>query len=67
MKAEQLDQKNSWRGAIGPSPPSPTSIAFLGKDMAQSNGTRVPFVRDDAGRVGWVGSGLRLIPRTAAS
>jgi CubicO group peptidase (beta-lactamase class C family) len=67
LKAEQLDQKNSWRGAIGPSPPSPTSIAFLGKDMAQSNGTRVPFVRDDAGRVGWVGSGLRLIPRTAAS
>ena len=24
LKAEQLDQKNSWRGAIGPSPQSPT-------------------------------------------
>jgi hypothetical protein len=64
---EQLEQKNSWRGAIGPSPPPPTSFAFLGKDMAVSNGARVPFVRDDAGRVGWVENGFRLVPHTAAS
>jgi hypothetical protein len=67
LKAELLEQNNSWRGALGPSPPPPTSIAFLGKDMAVSQGMRVPFVRDDAGRVGWVESGLRLVPHTAAS
>jgi CubicO group peptidase (beta-lactamase class C family) len=66
-KAEQLEQKNEWRqGNIGPSPPPPISYTFLGKDMAQSNGVLVPFVRDDAGRVGWVGAGLRLVPHTAA-
>ena len=64
---EQLDQKNSWQPAIGPTPPPPTSVAFLGKDMALSKGTRLPFVRDDAGRVGWVESGFRLVPHTAAS
>jgi hypothetical protein len=64
---ELLDIKNAWRGAIGPSPPPSTSFAFLGKDIALSQGTRVPFVRDDAGRVGWVASGFRLIPHTAAS
>jgi CubicO group peptidase (beta-lactamase class C family) len=65
---EHLDEKNSLGdGAIGPSQPPPTSIAFLGKDMAVSQGTRVPFVRDDAGRVGWVENGFRLVPHTAAS
>jgi hypothetical protein len=64
---EPLDQKNSWQGAIGPSPPPPTSVVFLGKDMALSNGTRLPFVRDDAGSVGWVESGFRLVPHTGAS
>jgi len=64
---EHLDEKNSLGdGAIGPSPPPPTSIAFLGKDMAVIQGTRVPFVRDDAGRVGWVENGFRLVPHTAA-
>ena len=70
MTTENMDQKNSCRFAIGPSRPSPppsTSIAFLAKDLAISNGLRIPFVRDDAGRVGWAGSGLRLAPRTAAS
>jgi CubicO group peptidase (beta-lactamase class C family) len=65
--AELLDQKNAWQAAIGPSPPPPSSIAFLGKDMGLSSGTRLPFVRDDAGRVGWVEAGFRLIPHTAAS
>lgn len=66
-KAEQLDQKNEWRqGNIGPAPPPPISYTFLEKDMAQANGVLVPFVRDDAGRVGWVGAGLRLVPHTAA-
>jgi hypothetical protein len=64
---EHLDEKNSWEEAIGPSPPPPTSIAFLGKDMAVSQGGRVPFVRDDAGRVGWVEYDFRLVPHTAAS
>jgi hypothetical protein len=24
---------------------------------------RVPFIRDDADQVGWIASGLRLVPR----
>lgn len=60
-------QKDSWRPAIWPTPPPPSAVTFLGKDMAQGNGTCIPFVRDDAGRVGWVGSGLRLIPRATGS
>jgi hypothetical protein len=31
--------------------------------MAVVNGARLPFVRDADGRVQWVASGLRLIPR----
>jgi hypothetical protein len=65
--ATPQDQKNAWQAAVGPTPPPPTSVAFLGKDMALSKGTRLPFVRDDGGRVGWVESGFRLVLHTAAS
>jgi hypothetical protein len=39
-------------------------ITFLGEDEAVAYGiSRFPFVRDGEGNVGWVSSGLRLIPR----
>ncbi|MGC4107584.1 MAG: serine hydrolase [Thermomicrobiales bacterium] len=39
-------------------------LAFTEKDAGVLRGiARIPFVRDDAGKVGWIASGLRLIPR----
>ncbi len=58
---------NSWEPAVMPPPPPPAALAFLGKDMAKHRGARLPFVRDDGGSVGWVGSGFRLVPRIVAS
>jgi hypothetical protein len=40
-------------------------VTFLAKDMAMANGARLPFVRDASGRVRWVSSSLRLVPRLA--
>jgi CubicO group peptidase (beta-lactamase class C family) len=64
---QRLDQANSWEPAIAPPPPALTTVEFLGTDMALSRGALLPFVRDDAGRVGWVESGFRLVPRIADS
>jgi CubicO group peptidase (beta-lactamase class C family) len=58
-------QANSWEPAIMPPPPRRAALAFLGKDMAKHKGARLPFVRDHSGSVGWVESGLRLVPRIA--
>jgi hypothetical protein len=38
-------------------------LTFLAKDMALANGVRILFVRDASGRVQWVSSGARLVPR----
>ena len=38
----------------------------MARDMAMANGARLPFVRDADDRVGWVSSGLRLVPRVEA-
>ena len=40
-------------------------MTFLAKDMALANGAHVSFVGDASGRVRWVSSGLRLVPRLA--
>ncbi|MDH6198309.1 CubicO group peptidase (beta-lactamase class C family) [Mycobacterium frederiksbergense] len=55
---------NTLRPAVGPlSPAEPVPVGFLAKDSGVAGGARVPFVRDDAGQVGWVSGGLRLVPR----
>lgn len=64
-KVQRLPQENSWEPAVAPPHPPPTTVTFLDSDMGQSRGARLPFVRDDEGRVGWVESGFRLIPRIA--
>jgi hypothetical protein len=67
VTSEQLIQPGSWQPAIqppsGPGPAVP--LTFLAKDIALVNGARVPFVRDASGRVQWVSSGARLVPRVA--
>jgi CubicO group peptidase (beta-lactamase class C family) len=67
MATETLEQKNTWQFAIAAPPPPPAPVAFLGKDAAVSGPLLVPFVRDDAGRVGWVASGYRLLPHASAT
>jgi len=62
---EQLVQPGSWQPAIQPPPAPAAPVTFLAKDMALANGARVPFVRDASGRVQWVSSGARLVPRVA--
>ena len=60
---ETIDQPGAWTASINP-PPAPTMpLTFIDKDMAVMAGSRLPFVRDADGRVGWVSTGLRLLPR----
>jgi CubicO group peptidase (beta-lactamase class C family) len=66
MSIEQLDPPGSYQSTIRPPSAPPVPVAFLAKDMAVVHGTRVPFVRDEAGHVQWVSLGLRLVPRVAA-
>jgi CubicO group peptidase (beta-lactamase class C family) len=55
---------NSMRPAVGPRlPPPPATLGFLARDAFTVGGGIIPFVRNDAGQVGWASSGLRLIPR----
>jgi CubicO group peptidase (beta-lactamase class C family) len=63
LSVELLDQPGSWQPAILPPTGPPAPVAFLAKDMAVVNGVRLPFVRDAQGRVQWISSGLRLVPR----
>jgi CubicO group peptidase (beta-lactamase class C family) len=65
LTIELIEQPGAWLAAINPPPPLPAAVAFLAEDMAVANGSRMPFVRDAEDRVGWVSSGLRLLPRVA--
>lgn len=65
--SESLDVPNSMRPAVGPPPMrEPAALQFLARDEAVIGETRFPFVRNDSGTIGWVSSGLRLIPRSHA-
>lgn len=62
---ETIELPGTLQPAIAPNPPAPFEVSFTGKDAGLAAGImRVPFVRDDAGKVGWMSFGLRLIPRT---
>jgi CubicO group peptidase (beta-lactamase class C family) len=63
LTIELIEQPGGWLAAINAPPPPPAAVAFLAEDMAVANGQRLPFVRDAEGRVGWVATGLRLLPR----
>lgn len=64
LAAEPIEIPGAWSPAILPVQAGPASIAFTAKDAGLARGVlRVPFVRDDAGKVGWIASGLRLIPK----
>jgi CubicO group peptidase (beta-lactamase class C family) len=66
LTIETIEQPGAWVSALNPPPTPPAAVAFLAEDMAVANRQRLPFVRDAEGRVGWVGSGLRLLPRVDA-
>jgi hypothetical protein len=65
VTTELLIQPGSWQSAIQPLPAPAAPVTFLAKDIALANGARIPFVRDASGRVQWVSSGLRLLPRVS--
>ncbi|MDQ3694778.1 MAG: beta-lactamase family protein [Chloroflexota bacterium] len=58
-----IQQPLSWQPALLPPTAPPAPVTFLAKDIGVMNGARLPFVRDAEGRIGWVSSGLRLVPR----
>jgi hypothetical protein len=60
---EPVEPQGTVQSAIQPMPTGPAPIGFLEEDDATLGGARLPFVRDDAGRVGWLSIGARLIPR----
>jgi Beta-lactamase len=61
-----IDHPGVYQPAILPPAAPPAPVTFLARDMAVVNGSRLPFVGDVAGRVQWVSSGLRLVPRVEA-
>jgi CubicO group peptidase (beta-lactamase class C family) len=64
MTVETIIVPGTFQPAIQPLSPPAMPITFLGEDEAVAYGiSRFPFVRDGEGNVGWVSSGLRLIPR----
>jgi CubicO group peptidase (beta-lactamase class C family) len=55
---------NAWQPVIPLPVAEPAQLALVAPDIAGlPGGPRIPFVRDADGNVGWVNSGLRLIPR----
>jgi hypothetical protein len=66
LSIEHIDQPGAYVDTIRPPTAPPVPVAFLAKDMADVNGARVSFVRDQEGRVQWVAVGLRLMPRVEA-
>jgi CubicO group peptidase (beta-lactamase class C family) len=64
-RVEEAPEPGIFRTAIEPPPsPGPLPVTFLGEDMGVVAGQALqPFVRNTAGRVGWVVQGLQLLPR----
>jgi CubicO group peptidase (beta-lactamase class C family) len=60
---ETIDQPGAFSASLNPAPPPPLPVTFLARDESVMAGTRLPFVRDVDGRVAWVSTGLRLLPR----
>jgi CubicO group peptidase (beta-lactamase class C family) len=59
---------NAMRPVIEPLPGrEPAPVEFVTRDAVKAGDGLTPFVRDDAGRVGWVSAGLRLVPRAKPS
>lgn len=58
----------SWQPVLMPPVAQPAAMALVAPDVAGiPGGPKIPFQRDADGRVGWVASGLRLIPRVENS
>ncbi len=60
---ETIDQPGAFAATLNPAPPPPLPVTFLARDRAVMAGTRLPFIRNEDRRIGWVSTGLRLLPR----
>lgn len=60
---QTIDRPGAFVSTLNPPPPPPLPVTFLARDAGIMAETRLPFVRDADGRVGWVSSDLRLLPR----
>lgn len=55
---------DSWQPVLPAPVAQPAQLSLVAPDTAGiPGGARIPFVRDADGRVGWVSTGLRLMPR----
>lgn len=64
VQVKTSEEPGTLQPAIAPSPAPDFPVRFEAKDAGLAGGVlRMPFVRDDEGKVGWLSSGLRLIPR----
>lgn len=67
-RVEETPERGVFRTAIELPAPGPLPITFLREDMGLVAGQALqPFVRNTAGRVGWVLQGLQLLPRVGAA
>lgn len=65
LSHETIQQPGVFLPAINPPSGPPAPLAFLAEDMGIVNQARIPFIRNADGQVGWLSSGLRLIPRVS--
>jgi len=66
--ATPTQSPGSWQPVLMPPGAQPAAMALVAPDVAGiPGGPKIPFQRDADGRVGWVASGLRLIPRVENS
>jgi CubicO group peptidase (beta-lactamase class C family) len=67
MTTQPLRQQHTYQPAlVPPTSESAAPITFQAVDAGVLGRVRLPFLRDDAGQVGWISSGLRLVPRQPA-
>ncbi|MDQ3540574.1 MAG: beta-lactamase family protein [Chloroflexota bacterium] len=63
VSVETIVEPGAFLPGIMPPPSPPAPVTFLAEDVAAAGGGRLPFVRDTDDRIGWVATGLRLLPR----
>ena len=60
---ETIEQPGTFQPSIVPPAPPSVPVAVLAPDLLVIGGQRMPLIRDEDGRIGWISVGLRLLPR----